>query len=1045
MKLLNKILTATGAIITLVATAQSGPPGLNNSASAVPLITNSSPVEMSEPQRFILSSDMSGITLEYDFKGFGVSNRIHNGITFNYIHIKDFSKMGEVGKPALPAHNDAIMLTGDGFTINILDTSFTEYHGYNIFPALEPASDEAGSPEPSFVMDNTVYSTNAFFPSSLVVLKEKQKIRGVDIGLFQIRPVQFNPVTGIIRVYSKIKYRIEFNGMSYDYQNLKSENSGNYLRNIRGSLLNADIVPKRSDISAKSSGACDIILLTTPAYLAAADTLAKWKRQMGYTVKVIASSSWTSASVKDTVHSLYQSWTPHPDYLTILGDHADVPADSIPYGSKYYLTDLYYVCMDGSGDYLADMAHGRISVGSAAEAMTVVQKIVNYERNPVTDASFYSNALMCTYFQDGYSYTSTHDGYADRRFLHTTEEIRSYLVSKNYTANRVYYAFDNRTPTNYNNGFYSTGQAIPSDLLVSNGFNWNGSTADIASNINAGKFLVFHRDHGYTDGYGWEHPYFLNQEASALVSNGNNINQLTNGDKLPVVFSINCHTGDFKRPECFAENFIRKANGGAVGVFAPSYSSYSGYNDALADGMIDAIWSNPGLVPAFGTGGTSNPNLNAHGDIYTMGDVLNQGLLRMTQTWASSTKWKMQCETYNYFGDPAMKIWTASPVTIAASGIDTLIRLDSSITVNTNCQSGMLTLMIDDTITAGAEIVNGTATVNFVVPGDCQAVLTITSHNYRPLIKNIHINNIIKQTPPSAQAKNVRFIADDGSKSSSITVEWDKGDGDFDLVKISDDGNFTAPVDGVEYAANNNYSGSGEQVVFSGSGTSVTVFNLNSGQTYWFRVYEYNNEGVYTLYQTITETDNPNTPDGDETLPVEITTFKATVVNGKVVLEWVTASETNNEKFIIEKSSGTDGFTVAGEVQGSGYSSIPVEYSFIDNSATSGIWYYKLVQVDFDGNMKSPAVVSVDVKNDYSLLYNVSQKSQNLVVTLGEINNETTVSLADMTGRIVFRKDIPPRWTGEKLLIPVAGLGEGLYIIVVQSAAGKEFKKIFIN
>jgi len=95
--------------------------------------------------------------------------------------------------------------------------------------------------------------------------------------------------------------------------------------------------------------------------------------------------------------------------------------------------------------------------------------------------------------------------------------------------------------------------------------------------------------------------------------------------------------------------------------------------------------------------------------------------------------------------------------------------------------------------------------------------------------------------------------------------------------------------------------------------------------------------------------------------------------------------------------------------------------------------------------MKNTAVVSVNVKKDYSLLSYVYQKSQNLVVTLGEINNETTVSLADMTGRIVFKKDIPPRWTGEKLLIPVAGLGEGLYIIVVQSAAGKEFKKIFIN
>ncbi len=1017
---------------------------LTSTAPSVALRQNSTPLSKTRPTRSIIQSDISSLTIEYHFNGFTTSSRTHDGIVYNYLHIKDFSKMGLVGKPALPAHNDIVLLPGDNFTIQILEAPFTEYSGFNIFPALEPASDEAGSPEPSFQIDSATYSTNAFFPHDIVALQLKQKVRGMNVGIFQIRPVQYNPVTHKIRVYKYIKYRILFNDTKGDFQNVKFHNSSHFLNAFRGSVLNRNLLPKHAEISTKSQDAKDIILLTTPEFAAAADTLAKWKRQMGYTVKIIADSNWTTTAVSDSVHALYQAWNPHPDYLIILGDQEDVPADSIPYGSSYYLTDLYYVTMDGSGDYLADMAHGRISVSNATEAMTVVQKIVNYERNPVTDASFFTNALTCTYFQDGYSYTSTHDGYADRRFLHTTEEIRSYLLSKSYSVNRVYYAFDNRTPTHYNNGFYSDGQAIPSDLLVSNGFNWNGSTADIASNINAGKFLVFHRDHGYTDGYGWEHPYFLNQEASALVSDGNNINQLTNGNKLPVVLSINCHTGDFKRPECFAENFLRKANGGAVGVIAPSYSSYSGYNDALADGLIDAIWSNPGLIPDFGTGGTSNPSLNSHGDIYTMGDVLNQGLLRMTQTWSSSTKFQMQNETYNYFGDPSMKIWTAVPQTISATGIDTLLRFDSSLTVNTNLNTGVVTLMVNDTVIASAELSNGSATLNFNVPGDEQAILTITAHNYRPLIKHVHINNVIKQAPPSSQARNIRFIADDGSKTSSnITVEWDKGDGDFDLVKISDDGSFTDPVNGTEYAANNNYSGSGEQVVFSGEGTSVTVFNLTSGQTYWFRVYEYNNEGTYTLYQTTTETANPNTPDGGGTLPVQVVSFSAKVVDGKVIINWTTNSEINNDKFLIQKSTNAADYQTAGEVAGSGNSNIPIDYSFVDAHPSNGISYYRLAQIDFDGKTKYYSPQEVEVKNA-EFIASVSQNLTSVNVYLSAQQTAGNIKLIDISGRVLFNKDLSAS-QGTLIRIPKDNLNDGLYILALDNGIDRQVTKLIIH
>ena len=75
-------------------------------------------------------------------------------------------------------------------------------------------------------------------------------------------------------------------------------------------------------------------------------------------------------------------------------------------------------------------------------------------------------------------------------------------------------------------------------------------------------------------------------------------------------------------------------------------------------------------------------------------------------------------------------------------------------------------------------------------------------------------------------------------------------------MKINTSNSFTNPVDGNVYSANSVYAG-GEQVIYNSSSNTVTVTGLNPTTTYWFRVYEYNNVGIYTKYNIATETNNP--------------------------------------------------------------------------------------------------------------------------------------------------------------------------------------------
>ena len=693
--------------------------------------------ETTMPVRAINDQGVNGLRIEYNFPGSIVSNQEVSERTFQFLNIEGFGKLHEVGKPALPAHNDFVSIpNGAEVSVNILSIEYEEFDNYLIHPALQLATDTHGDPEPEFEIDEDFYNTDVLYPENPVTIGEILKYRGNSIAKVKICPVQYNPLKRKIRVISKIVYEVTFS-QSESFFGRKSitENFGKIFPNI---ILNSKSVKNEINTLLKNrtqfnkdDERADIIIVTKSSYDEAAQELANWKNQLGYSTEIVSQNVWTSEEVKEAIHSRYEAWDPKPDYFVIIGDHQDVPGQILQAPDQNnFSSDLYYACMDGTFDYVPDMAHGRISVENVSQANMVIQKIIDYERNPVEDASFYENGLNCAYFQD-----DENNGYASRRFTHTSEDIRDHVILHGFSVERVYTTPSDRNPTNYNNSAYSNGEPIPAELLRSSGFPWNGGTQDVISAINDGKFYVFHRDHGYGNGSGWADPHFVTSQ----------MDDLSNGNKLPVVFSINCHTGEFMLDECFAEKFIRLENGGAVGVFAASFYSYSGLNDGLALGFVDAMWSDPGLIPVFGNGGIHNPNLTPHDDIVTMGDVLNQGLIRMMETWDGGYAANNYThELFHYFGDPAMKIWTAIPTEIAATNTDTIFYDETTSVSITNCslEDGLASLLINDELVGKTVLVNGEGEIEFPSTLGNYAILTISKHNFKPFIDSIPIFGI---------------------------------------------------------------------------------------------------------------------------------------------------------------------------------------------------------------------------------------------------------------------------------------------------------------
>lgn len=645
------------------------------------------------------------------------------GISWQRIKVEGIPFLNEAGKPELPAKHDLILIPeGKKAKIEVLSFHADTFNQVQVYPAQPPKTDD-GSPTEAFAYNTDFYKKDIWYPKNIADLKQDQKLRGIRIGTIQFTPFQYNPAKKQLIVYYNVKYRITFPGAQQFIQN-KQKHSRKYLDMLPSNFLNAKSIAKevRSFTASAKTNNHDYLIVSHSNFSMAADSLAQWKRQLGYNVRIIERNTWTAAQVKDSIHSAWQSSSVYPDYFVILGDHQFVPAELVNANHNRY-SDLYYACMDSVGDYYPDMAHGRITAASQQEALMVVRKIIRYEKNPPQSAQFYNNGLNCAYFQDDDT-----SGYASRRFVHTSEDVKNYLESQAYSIHRVYYTEPHITPTNYNLSHYSDGQPLPSALLKSNGFQWNGNSQDVVNEINNGRFYVLHRDHGFTDG--WGEPDFTSAD----------IPFLNNQEELAVVFSINCSSGKFTSDICFAEKLMRKPNGGAVGVIAASATSYSGYNDGFSLGIFDAIWASPGLIPDFGTGGNSNPALSPHGNIREMGFVLNQALLRMVETWADS---RATHELMHYHGDPAMRIWTSQPQPITATHQDSLLCNNTSLAINTvSTPNATATLVLNGEILVKQQLTSGTNVLNFPAVNNIQpyAILTISKEGFQPYEAKIPIN-----------------------------------------------------------------------------------------------------------------------------------------------------------------------------------------------------------------------------------------------------------------------------------------------------------------
>lgn len=85
-------------------------------------------------------------------------------------------------------------------------------------------------------------------------------------------------------------------------------------------------------------------------------------------------------------------------------------------------------------------------------------------------------------------------------------------------------------------------------------------------------------------------------------------------------------------------------------------------------------------------------------------------------------------------------------------------------------------------------------------------------------------------------------------------------------------------------------------------------------------------------------------------LPVTLTLFTATPTNNGILLRWTTVSESNSDYFILEKSKDLITFAEVSRIKSAIYSTTRIDYEFFDKIPYDGISYYRLIQVDLNGD-----------------------------------------------------------------------------------------------
>jgi hypothetical protein len=140
-----------------------------------------------------------------------------------------------------------------------------------------------------------------------------------------------------------------------------------------------------------------------------------------------------------------------------------------------------------------------------------------------------------------------------------------------------------------------------------------------------------------------------------------------------------------------------------------------------------------------------------------------------------------------------------------------------------------------------------------------------------------------------------------------------------------------------------------------------------------------------------------------QTLPVELVSFYCEELDSKIRLTWRTASETQNDYFLVQHSTDGVSFRELARIPGAGDSQVENHYEYPHEKPSPGTNYYRLKQVDFDGQFEYSHIVSLKIKAEKGIQVYPNPFSGDFQIEIISEQDEFPARMYDATCRQVWQ------------------------------------------
>ena len=372
-----------------------------------------------------------------------------------------------------------------------------------------------------------------------------------------------------------------------------------------------------SDLRSNANGA-DYIIITHSDFYTDVLPLANHRAAQGLRSMVVdvedvydefSYGIFDPMAIHDFLAYVYANWVlPAPAYVLLVGDGNYDFKDNFDRGEPNYIppyladvdpwigeiaSDNRYVCVSGD-DILPDMHIGRLPAQTSAQASTMVNKILDYERD--SPSSDWNKDILFL--------ADNADAAGD--FAALSDDIADNYLPSSYTAQKVYYKITHPTV--------------------------DGVRTAVIDALNEGRLLVNYIGHA-------SNQFWANEKLFQLSS----IAALTNAERLPLMVPMTCLEGYFTHPSpsdfdlsSLGESIVRAPAGGAIASWSPTGLGLATGHDYLGKGFFTAVFTD---------------------NIAEIGTATYLGKLKLyTETGGEASPYRDLMDTYVLFGDPFMKL-----------------------------------------------------------------------------------------------------------------------------------------------------------------------------------------------------------------------------------------------------------------------------------------------------------------------------------------------------------------------------------------------------